>query len=278
MDSKIKFITAMDMLFLLLLALSGSTLGITSEIFYYLAFLGPVGLTLNYIYNPGKNQHVSPLDVRKAMLNDLRSDFTLSKDKLAFTLPVIAPAISVVLAFSVLTTFILALFGQENAVNLGEPFVIALLTHALVPAVLEELLFRFVPIKLLSENKKVAFVISSVMFAFAHANLFQIPYALIAGAIFSWLYISTGSIIPSIILHFLNNTVSLISIYGCKPWIILVTLGVFSLASAIFLFMKRETYKEKTKEIFDCEKASVSYYPLFFIGTSLILAISMFFD
>ena len=268
----------MDMLFLLLLALSGSTLGITSEIFYYLAFLGPVGLTLNYIYNPGKNQHVSPLDVRKAMLNDLRSDFTLSKDKLAFTLPVIAPAISVVLAFSVLTTFILALFGQENAVNLGEPFVIALLTHALVPAVLEELLFRFVPIKLLSENKKVAFVISSVMFAFAHANLFQIPYALIAGAIFSWLYISTGSIIPSIILHFLNNTVSLISIYGCKPWIILVTLGVFSLASAIFLFMKRETYKEKTKEIFDCEKASVSYYPLFFIGTSLILAISMFFD
>ena len=189
----------------------------------------------------------------------------------------IFPAISIILVSSIITSMLLGAFGLKNASVFNEPFVLALVTHALLPAILEELLFRFVPIKLLSENKRAAFVISSVMFAFAHANLFQIPYALIAGSIFSWLYIATGSIIPSIILHFLNNTVSLISIYGCKASIILIALGILSAISLVPAIIKRRLYKEKISEMLKSEKISLSYYPLFFIGTSLILAISALF-
>ena len=115
------------------------------------------------------------------------------------------------------------------------------------------------------------------MFAFAHANLFQIPYALVGGFIFSSLYLLTGSILPSIILHFLNNTISLASIYGVAPLVIVVSLGVLSAASIVIILMNKKTYKDEIKKMIGDEKAVLSYTPIFFIITSLILAISALF-
>ena len=115
------------------------------------------------------------------------------------------------------------------------------------------------------------------MFAFAHANLFQIPYALVAGFIFSSLYLLTGSMLPSIILHFLNNAISLASIYGVKAPVIVVTLAVVSAISIIAIFLRRKEYVAEIKEMIGDEKAVLSYTPLFFIITSLIIAISMLF-
>ena len=182
-----------------------------------------------------------------------------------------------ILSISVLTSFLLGALGYENAAELNEPFVVALLLHALLPAILEELLFRFAPIKLLSENKRSALILSSVMFAFAHANLFQIPYALVAGFILSALYLLTGSVLPSIMLHFLNNAVSLASIYGVPPLVIVVSLGVLSIPSLIVILMKKNEYAEEIKKMIGSKKAELSYMPLFFVITSLILAISSLF-
>ena len=265
------------MLFLLLLSLSGSTGRIASDIIYYLAFLAPVGVMLNRIYQQRDSSGRIIYSEGGDVIADLKSDFSISKENLIFSLPIIFPAVSVILVISVLTSMLLGVFGYENTAVFDESLFVSIITHALVPAVLEELLFRFAPIKLLSENKKTALILSSVMFAFAHANLFQIPYAFIAGLIFSSLYIITGSILPSMLLHFINNTVSLISIYGYTGaafFIILTSLSIISLA---VITIRRKFYKEKLQAIFTKEKIVFSYYPIFFIITSLVLACSMFF-
>lgn len=53
-----------------------------------------------------------------------------------------------------------------------------------------------------------AIVVSALIFSIIHANPAQIFFAFILGLIFGWMYYRTGSIIPSIVGHVLNNTVS----------------------------------------------------------------------
>lgn len=59
-------------------------------------------------------------------------------------------------------------------------------------------------------NKKawIAIVISAVFFAAIHGNPAQIPHALIIGILLGWLYYRTGSIIPGVIYHWINNSVA----------------------------------------------------------------------
>ena len=149
MVSKIRLLVAMDMLFLLFLALSGSTAGITSEILYYLAFLAPILVALKNLYIPRENSHESWENAKSAMLCDLKRDFSLSKEDALFTLPALVPVICFIIGISYAISSLMGLFGYENVKAFEEPFFVALITHALVPAVLEELLFRFAPIKLL---------------------------------------------------------------------------------------------------------------------------------
>lgn len=51
-----------------------------------------------------------------------------------------------------------------------------------------------------------AILVSAVLFAIAHFNPAQIPHALIVGTLLGWLFTKTGSIIPGLIIHWINNT------------------------------------------------------------------------
>ena len=53
-----------------------------------------------------------------------------------------------------------------------------------------------------------AIVVSAIIFSIIHANPAQIFFAFILGLIFGWMYYRTGSIIPSVVGHVFNNTVS----------------------------------------------------------------------
>ena len=276
MTAKIKVLVAADMTFLLLLALSGSAMGIASEILYYLAFIIPIVMMLNYAYKTSENAHT--LQKQNEIISDIKKSFSLSRGALKISLPLIFPSVLLTLFVSLIISLTLASFGFENASDISSPFAIALITHALVPAVLEELLFRFAPIALLSDNKKTALILSSVMFAFAHVSLFQIPYAILAGFILCALYLATGSILPSMVLHFINNAISLISIYGIiSDGLIILILASLSLISAAFIFAYRRSIAASLKQTLSGKKLELSYHPLFFIITSLVLAISSLF-
>ena len=53
-------------------------------------------------------------------------------------------------------------------------------------------------------------LISSLIFGIVHINPAQVPFAFAIGAVFGWLYYRTGSVVPGIIGHFINNSIATI--------------------------------------------------------------------
>ncbi|HIQ30069.1 MAG TPA: CPBP family intramembrane metalloprotease [Candidatus Caldiarchaeum subterraneum] len=79
-------------------------------------------------------------------------------------------------------------------------------------APVEELLFRGAVHTFISSalEKRLAILVSSLLFAAAHLNVIQIPVALVVGATTAGILDKTGNITNSIVVHALNNTVALI--------------------------------------------------------------------
>ncbi len=90
---------------------------------------------------------------------------------------------------------------------------LGVLSVAVVPAVIEETVIRGVVMQPLRRfGDKFAIIASAVMFACMHGNMVQIPYTVIGGILLGYLAVATGSLWPSIILHFVNNLYSVIVI------------------------------------------------------------------
>ncbi len=87
---------------------------------------------------------------------------------------------------------------------------------AVVPAVCEELLFRGALIGVLRQifkNKHVVVLISAVIFSAIHFQFFSFFSRLVLGLVLGYLFVFSGSILPSIIAHFTNNALSVIAFY-----------------------------------------------------------------
>ena len=95
------------------------------------------------------------------------------------------------------------------------PFIVGMLAVALIPAVLEESVYRGV---FYNEYRKVdvkkAIVLSGLLFGLTHMNLNQFIYAFLLGMVFSVVVEVTDSILSSMVLHFVMNGTSMISIYA----------------------------------------------------------------
>lgn len=87
------------------------------------------------------------------------------------------------------------------------PYVFAFYTLAIQPSFTEEALFRSVIlIGLLAHlTRKRAILWSALLFALLHLNPWQFPGALILGVVFARWVIQTGSLIPAILGHAINN-------------------------------------------------------------------------
>jgi membrane protease YdiL (CAAX protease family) len=98
--------------------------------------------------------------------------------------------------------------------TLGNKYIIvSILLVGIIPAFVEELLFRGVILHGFKENysRKKAIIISALLFGIIHLNPWQFVTAFIIGIISAWICIKTGSIILSIYIHLFNNTVSVFS-------------------------------------------------------------------
>ena len=189
MKKAINTLVLANLAFLLLHAISGMLEGPLSEALYLLAFILPVALALIIC---GERAELSLLRIK-------RSDILL-------TLPVVPITVITVIGISALTTLIMGAFGIENEVVLEGGFFEAALRYALLTAVLEELIFRYLPMRLLAHRSpRAALLLSSLFFSLVHCDLFQMPYALFAGAVFMILDLAANSVIPSLVIHFLNN-------------------------------------------------------------------------
>ena len=86
-----------------------------------------------------------------------------------------------------------------------------ILAIAIIGPVLEEILFRGAITKALLQqyNPTKAILISALLFGVFHINPAQILPAFLIGILLAWTYYKTGSLIPCILMHVLNNSLSL---------------------------------------------------------------------
>lgn len=80
---------------------------------------------------------------------------------------------------------------------------------AVIPAIVEELLFRRVILtSLLPFGRGCAIAVSAVAFGLMHGNPLQLFYATLMGVVIGYVYVRTGSILCCMLIHFCNNLLS----------------------------------------------------------------------
>ena len=90
-----------------------------------------------------------------------------------------------------------------------------LVVMALLPAVLEELLFRVCILQTLRRyGDRLAIVMSAVLFGAIHGGIAQSIFAFLVGLILGWLVVVTGNPWNAVILHFANNALSVVLQYA----------------------------------------------------------------
>ena len=91
--------------------------------------------------------------------------------------------------------------------------VVTVLRSALVPAIVEECVFRGVILQSLRRfGDWFAILSSAVLFGLMHANMTQVPFAIIAGIALGYVAVVSGSLRTGMAVHFLNNAVSVVTV------------------------------------------------------------------
>lgn len=91
---------------------------------------------------------------------------------------------------------------------------LAVISTAVLPAVLEEMSFRGILLERLRPlGDRFAVVVSALLFGLAHGNIVQIPFAFLLGLLFGYIVVRTNNIWLAIVLHFLNNGMSVVFEY-----------------------------------------------------------------
>lgn len=265
MKRSLAFITVLDFIFILLLATSGLFSGIISEAVYYLAFAFPIILTLV---------------LRKKIVSEYKAPrVAISREELALTLLSAAPILALIFLISYLTSLLLSRFGDGNLADVSGNLFLVLLTHAVITPILEEALFRYIPLSLLSGySRRGAILYSAAFFALVHCNLYQLPYALFAGVIFAVADIAFDSILPSVILHALNNFISVLWLrYAANvsfTYAYLIALFSLALLSLPIIFLLRKRFFARISSVIsDDRKIPPSAEFFLFLAVTLAMAI-----
>lgn len=102
---------------------------------------------------------------------------------------------------------------DESAADTFKSIVHAPMGYAvlcLFAPLVEETVFRGAILRSLLDTKMrpwAAICISAALFGVVHGNLAQMPHAFIIGILLGWMYHRTRSILPEVVLHWVNNTV-----------------------------------------------------------------------
>ncbi len=120
----------------------------------------------------------------------------------------------------------LSKFGyQEPQSSLPElsvwSVILCTLIIAVLPPILEEYLFRGLVMQGISTFSKVsAIFLTAFLFSIYHMSPAKTIYQFVVGVIFSFVCLKSGSLVPTVIIHFLNNLLIILDFY----------FGIFSFA------------------------------------------------
>ncbi len=140
-----------------------------------------------------------------------------------FALLLIVGAVGMCMFANIINSYISDFFREVGAtvppspklmVNTSLSFALNLFSIAVLPALLEEMIWRGYILRVLrAHGDGFAVVISALLFGLMHGNLRQIPFAFIVGLCLGFLYVCTNNIWIPVIVHFLNNGISVVMEY-----------------------------------------------------------------
>ncbi len=161
------------------------------------------------------------------------------KRKIRPIIYVFAVAVGILLSFLVpalsgIWTTVLRLIGysQGNVAGTVYPLgdiawailAMELFTSSVLPGIFEEINFRGLGMQMFSEveddRKKI--LLLAILFAFGHQFILQTGYTFVVGFIIAFLIVKTRSVVPGMIIHFVNNAVAVFSQFSSQRT------GVFS--------------------------------------------------
>ena len=116
---------------------------------------------------------------------------------------------------------ILTMFGYDNSINISlsvNNVGIEFLLTALIPGFCEEVLHRGMYMRGSQKQgyTRYGLLFSSLLFGLMHLNIQQFFYASILGGLMGIVVIVSDSIYPAMIIHFINNALSIYFVHGYK--------------------------------------------------------------
>ena len=117
---------------------------------------------------------------------------------------------------------VLTMFGYDNSVNVAlsvhTDIALEFLLTAIVPGICEEVLHRGMFMRGTAKQgyTRYGLLFSSLLFGLMHLNIQQFFYAAILGCLMGVVVIVADSIYPAMIIHFMNNALSIYFSYGVK--------------------------------------------------------------
>ena len=222
MKKAIIYVSFQIFAFITLLLVSGLFDGVLGSVVYYLAFLLPFFAVILFVKRD--NIPFTPTKIKT------------SGKAVFLTVPLIAPTLLIILFASWLSSLA---FDSDVATNVSGNLILVVITAVLVPSVLEEAFFRYLPLAILTPySKKTAIFISAFGFALVHFNPYQIAYAFVAGVIFAAVDIAFNSILPSLIFHFTNNLASVLLLrYSAENLFNLTYILILSAVAVLSIFV-----------------------------------------
>ncbi len=275
MKQAVKLYSVLVLAFMMLLFVSSSFGGVAGDILYCAAFVLPVLTAYPFL-----QRYRTEREEERGVREEFNTFLTLDRSGVRGFIPLVIPSVGVIFLVSVLTSLVMSLFNREPAAVADQGLLMMIAVHALIPAVLEELMFRYLPLKLLYPySARQCVIISALYFALIHCDVYKIPYAFAAGIIFISIDIMFDSVLPSLILHFTNNLLSVIAMKYCSTaaasLIFAGTLAAVSAVSAVFIVKNRRLYKKRLQPIIrDKSSLGVTYAPLAVIIPTLCIALT----
>lgn len=117
---------------------------------------------------------------------------------------------------------ILSILGYDNSINVAlsvnTDIGIEFLLTAIIPGICEEVLHRGMFLRGSQKQgyTRYGLLFSSLLFGLTHLNIQQFFYASILGALMGIVVIVADSIYPAMIIHFMNNALSIYFSYGLQ--------------------------------------------------------------
>lgn len=90
------------------------------------------------------------------------------------------------------------------------------LAIGILAPIAEEMVFRGAILRRLADamegrKKWLAISVSAIVFGALHGNVPQFIHATVIGLLLGWMYIKTGSIVPGIVFHWINNSIAFVA-------------------------------------------------------------------